>query len=61
MSRFDTAEDSATRPSDFSFGMSAVGTFSTICTSPASSAATRAGALGIILKVTLAQCGLAPQ
>jgi hypothetical protein len=41
--------------------MSAVGTFSIICTSPASSAATRAGALVIIRMRTVFQCGLAPQ
>ena len=41
--------------------MSAVGTASIICTSPASSAATRAAEFVIMRMRTVFQCGLAPQ
>ena len=48
MRRFETAEASVTRASFFSCSMSAVGTASIICTSPASSAATRAAEFEIM-------------
>ena len=53
--RFDTALETVTRASLLSFAASAVGTPSIMCTSPESSAATRAGALVMMRKVTLSQ------
>ncbi len=60
MIRLDTADEIVTRLSFDSLAMSAVGTPSIIWTSPASSAATRAGALGIILKRTFSHAGFWP-